>query len=346
MQNAIVYRSRAHDRGGRGLGAAAPLRRRERRSTSTRCSICSRGRAPATPRADLFEAWYGFLLVAGNAYLEAVSVGGRLRELHVLRPDRMKVVPGPDGWPEAYEYTAGGQIGALSPARPVPGVRADPAHARCSIRRTTTTACRRSRRRPPRSTSTTPRARWNKALLDNSARPSGALVYAARTASLTGEQFERLKNELEQSFQGARNAGRPLLLEGGLDWKAMSLHAQGHGFHRGQARGGARDRARARRAADAARHSRRQHLFELLQEANRGFWRQTVLPLVGRARRRRSSAGSGRRSGGELALDPDLDRIEALSAEREALWARIEKRELPHAEREARRRRLRAGAGR
>ena len=27
----------------------------------------------------------------------------------------MKVVPGADGWPEAYEYTVGGQHGALPP---------------------------------------------------------------------------------------------------------------------------------------------------------------------------------------------------------------------------------------
>jgi phage portal protein BeeE len=58
---------------------------------------------------DLFEAWYGHLLVAGNSYMEAVTVAGSLRELHMLRPDRMKVVPGADGWPEAYDYTVGGQ---------------------------------------------------------------------------------------------------------------------------------------------------------------------------------------------------------------------------------------------
>ena len=40
---------------------------------------------------------------------------------------------------------------------------------------------------------------------------------------MTADQFSRLKEELEASFQGTRNAGRPLLLEGGLDWKAMSL---------------------------------------------------------------------------------------------------------------------------
>ena len=57
---------------------------------------------------------------------------------------------------------------------------------------------------------------------DNSARPSGALVYTSGGA-LTPDQFERLKRELADNFSGARNAGRPLLLEGGLDWRAMSL---------------------------------------------------------------------------------------------------------------------------
>ena len=66
-------------------------------------------------------------------------------------------------------------------------------------------------------------SRWNKALLDNSARPSGALVYTARDGNLSPDQFERLKSELEAGFQGAAHAGRPMLLEGGLDWKSMSL---------------------------------------------------------------------------------------------------------------------------
>jgi HK97 family phage portal protein len=66
-------------------------------------------------------------------------------------------------------------------------------------------------------------SKWNKALLDNAARPSGALVYSAREGRLSPEQFERLKAELQEGFQGAKNAGRPLLLEGGLDWKPLSL---------------------------------------------------------------------------------------------------------------------------
>ena len=76
---------------------------------------------------DMLEDWYGYLLIAGNAYMEAVSVGGAARELHVLRPDRMKIVPGTDGWPEAYEYTANGASRALPPVARG-GRAADPAY--------------------------------------------------------------------------------------------------------------------------------------------------------------------------------------------------------------------------
>ena len=64
---------------------------------------------PRQAGAEFFEAAAGFLLVAGNAYLELVSVGGSPRELHALRPDRMKLIPGPEGWPEAYEYSVNGR---------------------------------------------------------------------------------------------------------------------------------------------------------------------------------------------------------------------------------------------
>src|SRR5919198_4966094 len=60
------------------------------------------------------------------------------------------------------------------------------------------------------------------------------------------------------------------------------------------------------------------------QEANRTFWRQTVLPLVNRTARS-LSAWLAPAWGEPIALRPDLDAIEALSAEREALWARLER---------------------
>ena len=41
--------------------------------------------------------------------------------------------------------------------------------------------------------------------------------------TLSAEQYDRLVSEIEAHHQGARNAGRPMLLEGGLDWKPMGF---------------------------------------------------------------------------------------------------------------------------
>ena len=59
------------------------------------------------------------------------------------------------------------------------------------------------------------------------------------------------------------------------------------------------------------------------QEATRSFWRQTVLPLVNRTTKA-FSAWLAPAYGGALELRPDLDQVEALASEREALWKRLE----------------------
>jgi phage portal protein BeeE len=65
----------------------------------------------------------GFLLVSGNAYLEAVALGSDLRELHILRPDRIQIVPGADGYPEAYDYSVEGLAPVRLDGDVVPNVR-------------------------------------------------------------------------------------------------------------------------------------------------------------------------------------------------------------------------------
>ena len=276
---------------------------------------------PICSAPDLLESWYGFLLVSGNAYLEVVALGGQLRELHALRPDRMKVIPCPDGWPEAFEYTAGGRAVRFA-GEVVPGVRPilhvklfhptndhyglSPIEAAATAIDIHNTA-----------------SRWNKALLDNSARPSGALVYTSRDGNLTVEQYDRLKAELEQGFQGAAHAGRPLLLEGGLDWKSMSLTPKDMDFIEAK-HVAAREIALALGVPPMLLGIPGDNTYSNYQEATRSFWRQTVLPLVNRTAKALSSWLSPA-YGGLLELRLDHDAIEALSSEREALWARVDK---------------------
>jgi HK97 family phage portal protein len=271
---------------------------------------------------DFLEAWYGYLLVAGNAYVEAVAVGGEIRELHALRPDRMQVVPGPDGWPEAYDYTVAG-LKVRFAAEPLAGVRPI-LHTRLFHPQSDHYGMS-----PIEAAATAidihnAASGWNKALLDNSARPSGALVYAAKDGHLTGEQFERLKAELETGFQGARNAGRPLLLEGGLDWKPLSLSPKDMDFIEAK-HAAAREIALALGVPPMLLGIPGDNTFSNYQEANRTLWRQTVLPLVNRACQAFSSWLSPAYGEAALRLVPDLDQVEALSPERDSLWARLDK---------------------
>ncbi|MEW5963380.1 MAG: phage portal protein [Pseudomonadota bacterium] len=319
MQNAVVYRS---VRMIAEAAASIPLLLYEGETEIEAHPLLDLVRKPNAEQTsvDLLEAWYGYLLVSGNAYCEAVAAGGRLRELHALRPDRMKVVPGADGWPEAYEYAAGGHSVRFD-AEPMAGVRPilhvklfHPAndHYGMSPIEAAATAI------DIHNTA----SGWNKALLDNAARPSGALVLAAREGRLTGEQYERLKGELEAGFQGARNAGRPLLLEGGLDWKPLSLSPKDMDFIEAK-NAAAREIALALGVPPMLLGIPGDNTYANYQEATRSFWRQTVLPLVDRT----AKALSGWLApawGEALELKADLDRVEALAGEREALWARLE----------------------
>jgi phage portal protein BeeE len=214
---------------------------------------------PREGGARFLESVYGHLLVAGNAYLEAVAVEGSPRELYALRPDRMRVVPGPDGWPAAYEYAVGAetvrfaQTGETPPILHLTLFHPTDDHYGLS----------------PMEAAAVPldihnaAGSWNKALLDNAARPCGALVLANGAPGMSEAQFARLKEELETNYQGAANGRAPAPARGRARLEAAVADAEGHGFRRGEECGGARDRARLRRAAAALGPARRQHPCQL-----------------------------------------------------------------------------------
>jgi HK97 family phage portal protein len=138
---------------------------------------------------------------------------------------------------------------------------------------------------------------------------------------LSEPQFERLKAELERQYQGTANAGRPLVLEGGLDWKQMSLSPKDMDFLEAK-HAAAREIALAFGVPPMLLAIPGDNTYSNYQEANRVFWRQTVLPLAGRIATALTQwlAPS---FGADLVLAADTDRIEALSADRAALWQRV-----------------------
>lgn len=272
---------------------------------------------PSTDQSgpDLMEMFYTHLAISGDAYLEAVQVDGAVREVHALRPDRLRPVKGPRGWPVAWDYRMGADTRRISreadgflpvlhlrlyhPADDYQGHAPLEAAARAIDVHNGGGA-------------------WAKSLIDNAARPSGALIYSG-SAQMTEDQVEDIRRQMDDLHSGARNAGRPIILSGGLDWKPMSLTPADLDFVEAR-NSAAREIALAFGVPPMLLGIPGDATYSNYREANLAFWRLTVLPLAARAARAISN-WLGPRVGGEIA--PDLEGVPALQEERSLQWERV-----------------------
>ncbi len=269
---------------------------------------------------SLLETLASHLLLHGNAFVQVLKdARGLPVELFALRPERMQVVAGPDGWPCAWTYTVAGRALTI----PVEDEHAAPnlIHIRhfhpaddhqgagCLMAAEQAVAIHNAA------------ADWNRQILENSARPSGALVYdGGDGATLTSEQFERLRDELAQTYAGAANAGRPLLLEGGLKWQAMALSPADMDFATLKA-AAARDIALAFGVPPMLLGLPGDATYANYREANRALWRLTLLPLAAKLLGALAEGLSPWFPDERLAID--LDRVPALAEDREKLWSQV-----------------------
>ena len=270
---------------------------------------------------ELMDSWYSHLHLFGNAYLEAVNLMDDMAEIHLLRADRVRIISDNRGWPAFYEYSVGGRARRYpeqTPAgiRPILHMRlfhpTDDHYGMSPLEAAAYSVDIHNAA-----------GRWAKALLDNSARPSGALVYKGPDGApnMTDEQFKRLKSELEDNYAGAINAGRPLLLEGGLEWASMGHSPKDMEFIQTK-HVAAREIALAFGVPPMLLGIPGDNTYSNFAEANRSFWRQTLLPLTRRTAQALTN-WLAPRFGRAIRLSPDTDRIVALSSEREALWERV-----------------------
>ncbi len=274
----------------------------------------------AQGRAELLESLFGQLLLTGNTYVEAVAGDQGLPvELHVLRSDRVSVLPGTDGWPSGYEY----KVGSRKHHFEMTGTRAAICHIKSFHPQDDHYGLSPLQAAAMAVDVHNSASRWSKALLDNAARPSGALVWKGSDGqgSMADDQFRRLSDEIEANFQGARNAGRPMVLEGGLDWKPMGFSPSDMEFQKTK-EAAAREIALAFGVPPMLLGIQGDATYANYQEANRAFYRLTVVPLVTRVAAALIDWLSGF-EGAQLTLKPDLDQVAALSAERDAQWARV-----------------------
>ncbi len=266
----------------------------------------------------LAETVVAQLLLHGNAYVQVLrDAEGGAAELFALRPERVSVEVDAGGWPAAYRYKVGERITRLH-ADPV---RPEVIHLKtfhpvddhyglgCLGAAAGAVAVHNAA------------ARWNKALLDNAARPSGALVFDPGDGSaLSADQFERLKGELEASFAGSGNAGRPMLLEGGLKWQALSMSPADMDFA-GTKAAAAREIALAFGVPPMLLGLPGDNSYANYREANRALWRLSVLPMAHSVFDGIAQGLSGWFEGASLRID--LDRVPALVDDRSKLWAMV-----------------------
>ncbi len=269
---------------------------------------------------SLVETITAHVVLHGNSFVQIIKDGaGSPVELFALRPDRVKILSGSDGWPCAYEYRAGDHpsriaaedengwpsvihIKAMHPVEDHYGAGSlAAAHEAIAIHNAA--------------------AEWNRTLLENAARPSGALVYdAGEGAGLSADQFDRLKGELATAFSGSINAGRPMLLDGGLKWQSMALSPADMDFATLKS-SAARDIALAFGVPPMLLGLPGDNTYSNYREANRALWRLTLLPLAEKLFSALSEGLSPWFAEGELSVD--LDRIPALSEDRERLWKQV-----------------------
>jgi HK97 family phage portal protein len=280
---------------------------------------------PTQAAGDFFQALYHFRLISGNAFIQAVGPKDKKPgELYLLRPDRVAVIAGKGIMPAGYRYTVGDQ----SIDFPVDRIRGrsqilhlknfHPLNDWYGLSPVEAAAYSIDQHNQS--------GAWNQALLQNGARPSGALVVRADgqgSGALSEEQYHRIKHQIDDQFSGAANAGRPILLEGGLEWKEMSLTPKDMDFIEAK-NSSARDIALAFGVPPQLLGIPGDNTYSNLQEARLALWEQTVVPLV-------TCTADALNSwlvpmfDANAELVPDTDGISALAIRNQAIWDRVEK---------------------
>jgi HK97 family phage portal protein len=283
-----------------------------------------RSPSPRQAGSAFMEAVVGYLLLAGNSYVEAVlDHRGEVIELYPLRPDRMRVIPGETGVPQSYVYSVNGQTKEI-PVEPVTGQSCvlhlknfhplndwygfSPIEATSyAIDQHNTVSAH------------------NMALMQNGGRPSGALIYRRTdnyTENVSPEQRELIQNQLKRFYEGPQSAGRILVMEGDFEWREMGLSPKDLDFIEGK-NVSAREIAQAFGVPPMLVGVPGDATFANYREARLHLWEDTVLPLL-EFIVAEFNLWLSPLFGENLRIGYDLDSIAALGPKREALWNRIQ----------------------
>lgn len=126
---------------------------------------------------------------------------------------------------------------------------------------------------------------------------------------------------MNEEFSGAENAGKPLLLEGGLEWKEMSLSPSDMDFLNSK-HSCARDIALAFGVPSQLLGIPGDNTYSNLSEAKLSLWEETIIPMVDNTIDSLNKWLAPMFSN-EIALYYDKNKITALTQRQDDYWNRI-----------------------
>lgn len=256
----------------------------------------------------------GYHLIAGNAYAFAAGPeGGAPKELWLMRPDTMSVVEGSDGLPAGFEQQVAGKKQRYAADAILHWKSFNPLSDWYGMAPLEAAAMAVDAHNES--------SRWNLALIQNGGTPSGVLYQEDAEHPLTEGQFSALKEQVENKYTGALNAGRPLLLEGGLKWQDMGLSPKDMDWATAKNMN-AREIAQAFGVPPQMLGIPDAQTYSNYTEARQSLWEDTIIPIA-RDIAAELSGWLAPKFGEGLMLKPDFDDIPALEAKRAARFERI-----------------------
>lgn len=162
--------------------------------------------------------------------------------------------------------------------------------------------------------------RWNAAVLQNGGRTWGTF---STDKDLTDTQYKRLKDEVREKYTGSNNAGKPILLEGGLHWEQMGLTSQDMDWLEGM-KLSMREICAIFGTPSQLLGDAESSTYSNFKEANKAYYRGTIVPELASLRDQlnRFLVPKFDRSR-KLWLDFDLDGVDALQEDKDLMWTRL-----------------------
>jgi HK97 family phage portal protein len=278
--------------------------------------------SPRQAGSAFMECVISHLLLSGNAYIEALSDDeGVISELHPLRPDRMSIVPGNNGLANAYEYKVNGRnriyaVNNVTGKSPILHIKLfHPLNDWYGLSPLEASASSIDQHNAV--------SAHNLALLQNGGRPSGALIVKPNShgMNLSDSQREQLRADIHQIYEGYRNAGRIMVMEGDFAWQDMGLSPKDLDFIAGKSVS-AREICQAFGVPPILAGIPGDATFANYREARLHLWEDTILPLLDYMVAE-FNLWLTPLFGSDLKLGYDHDNIPALASKREAAWDKI-----------------------